>query len=227
MASKPLKTKLSRRNALAAAALVLLPASAKAGVLYPNGYGYVDGSNTTWDGTTSFSALSADSQPDISGTVDWEVFTPAGYAAAFPTSTYVPTAGEYVYAYQAFNVGPAPLSSFSVTILTSGLADNIGSFQTATPAGQDGPITQTLGGESANWTMKVPAGDASWALTYSSPYPPTNLFGSLVDDGNSAFVIPLPSPNPNANTPEPSVVGMMMIAGASALIRRRGCKATI
>lgn len=222
---QPRRSSLARKSALWAAALVLLPVAADAGLLLNNPAAYVDGSNVTWTGTTAFSVNNLDNSPDLQGTVDWSVFAPGHFPYA--ANGYTPTTGEYTYAYQVFESGPAPVSSFSVALLAA--ADNIGNFTLATAVPTDPVLGEAISPLSnAKWTMKVlgtaddpPTGDASYGLAFSSPIPPQDLFGSLVDDGNAAFVIPLPSPNANFSFPEPASLSLVMAAGGASLLRRR------
>lgn len=168
-------------------------------------------------GSTSFASGS------LTGYVDYAVFLPddwPGYAG------YTPTPGEVVYTYQVYVTGTAPLSSLDVGI-DNQPADNIGSFTDGD--GTDAPIAAFLnpGGPGpqtdAEWDFAgILQGNASIGLAYSSPNLPQDFFGSVLDTGQSAFVIPLPSPGPEA-IPEPStlVLAGLGIVGLICMGRRR------
>jgi len=66
-----------------------------------------------WRGTTPY-----DSRAGLAGTVDWAVFGPWDFTTAFPDSSYTPSAGELVYAYQIPSMGanaPTSLAIFNTT----------------------------------------------------------------------------------------------------------------
>jgi hypothetical protein len=150
----------------------------------------------------------------------------------------VPTPGEFVYTYQVFEVGPAPLSNLSVSLET--IADNIGWF-TGNNAGNglvDGDVPaasyffpDAFTPTSANWDFSPgvspnilnPDG-STMGLAFSSPYGPKHLDGSVVNGGGFALVIPLPSPDPEF-IPEPSSLVLasfgLILFGVHWLRRRR------
>jgi len=147
------------------------------------------------------------------GTVDYAVYTYAAFQAEWAGLGYVATPGEDVYVYQVL---PDPasfvVSHLSVKIVNP--ADNVGNFALG---GGVAPSTESLGlggPPSADYFFgnSVPAGGASSALAFSSPFAPILLFGSVVDHGTSAFVIPLPSPGTQF-IPEPATI-VLVIAGA-------------
>jgi len=188
------------RSSWCAAILVLIISSwSEAGTLFSTG-----------GGSTPFTFGT------LSGTVDYHVYAPG----TFPFSGgYAPTAGEFVYAYQVFVTGAAPLSSFELII--PGPADNIGNF---TDLGGTAPLSQALGGipQTAKWTFPgIPTNGFSRGLAFSSSQPPVDSLGTTVDTGQSAFVIPLPEPG-SPNVPEPATMGL--VAGAMLLGLRRRVK---
>jgi len=184
-----------------------LVSQASAGVLDGYAGAYNDGS-VTWTGSAPFS------QGTLVGYVDYAVFGPG----QFPFAGYTPTVGELTYVYQVFETGSAPLSSFSVTL--SDLADSIGSFNGL--AGMAPNSGVLVSGISANWTFAgIVQGSNSEGLVFSSIRKPQNLFGSVVDTGQSGYAIPLPSPS-NVSIPEPtSILIALGMSFGLPLIRRR------
>ena len=169
-------------------------------------------------GTTTFN-----NGVGLSGTVDYAVYTYAAFQAEWGGLGYAPTPGEDVYTYQVFtNPTSVDVSHLSVKIVNP--ADNIGNFALG---GGQAPSTASLGLGGPPiadyfFATPVPTGGSSSGLAFSSPFAPILLFGSVVDHGTSAFVIPLPSPG-TVPIPEPSTV-VLVIAGAlfglPAAIRR-------
>jgi hypothetical protein len=180
----------------------VLTAGARAGVLnnHPNAIPGFTGSTPFASGT-------------LTGFVDYAVFQPGN----FPFAGYIPTPGQATYAYQVFITGTAPLASFSVALTDA--ANNIGSFNDL-PG--DPPTSASITPlVSADWTFAgVLQGGNTRGLAFSSPKLPINLFGSVVDTGQSAFVIPLPSPGP-VDVPEPAAAGIVLIGVVVAAARRR------
>jgi hypothetical protein len=165
-----------------------------------------------------FGALSSGSTPfdngvTLKGYVDWAVYNPGG----FPYGGYTPTAGELSYAYQIFVTGSAPVSSFELVLTDP--ADNIGNFSLA---GGMAPTSQNLTSmTSAKWTFSgIPNGGNSNGLSFSSPRLPQSLFATVVDTGQSTWVIPLPSPGPNG-IPEPATLGLAAMGCLMLGLRRR------
>lgn len=167
----------------------------------------------------AFTGSTPFSSGTLSGFVDYAVFLPGdwpGYAG------YAPTPGEVVYTYQVTVTGTAPVSSLAVGIDPPNPADNIGSFLDG--YGTDAPTAALLSGppDTAEWDFAgITTGNASIGLAYSSPNLPQDFFGSVVDTGQFAFVIPLPSPGP-VPIPEPGSLILAAMAGVGLLwIRRR------
>jgi hypothetical protein len=139
----------------------------------------------------------------LTGYIEYAVFAPDTFPTGVGQFTgYTPTAGEYVYLYQAFVTGSAPLSGFSVEVNPS--VDNIGVFTGLGVSGQSPTASYffpILSPTSANWDFSgVTENDSSIGLAYSSPYGPIMLAGSTIDDGTIAEVPSLPSPAPEPGT---------------------------
>jgi len=190
---------------LAILALLLSTQVFAAGPLFnhPN----AGGPPPVYTGSTPFA------QGTLSGYVDYAVFNPG----QFPYSGYTPTAGELTYAYQITVTGSAPLSSFEV--LLSNPADHIGHFN---DIGTVAPNSEVLlPNTSAKWTFAgIPGGASSMGLAFSSPTVPELAFGSVVDTGQSAYVIPLPTPS-SLFVPEPASLGLVAFGSLLLALRRR------
>ena len=223
------------KTCLLACAVSCCAATASAGVLSGFAGALLSGS-TPYQGYADYPFNTIPT--NLTGYIDYAVFSPG----SFPTglgqfSGYTPTAGQFVYTYQLFETGTAPVSNLSVTLWALALANNIGSFSGLGVSGQS-PIAVTgsyffpdnITPTSANWdfapgvaiSLLNPAGSTS-GLAFSSPYGPIMLDGGAIDDGSFAVVIPLPSP-----APEPSTL-MFWSCGivfcAVRWLRRRGHKA--
>ena len=171
---------------------------------------YVDG--FAWRGSTTYANAFG-----LSGFVDWAVWAPG----TFPSfAGYVPTAGEYVYTYQAAEEGSAALTSLFVSL--DNAADNIGYFSGDAGFG-------LVDGMAPDFSQILPANQAEWywfsgiatdarskGLAFSSPNPPMFSDGTLIDHGTFAFVIPVPSPG-GPVIPEPSTF-VLGACGASLFV---------
>lgn len=194
-------------------------AAALEGPLATNPNAYTDSNNVQWHGSTDFdddgdaSGLEGDG---LEGNVDWAVFTSAVFNSEFPGAGYVPPAGQMVFTYQINVAGTAPLSSLSVGI-DNEPTGSIGSFSGGGVTGVD-PVGKSLSPVSANFSFlgeSIPIGSSSSGLAYSSPNVPKNFFGSVIDGGSSAIVVPLPTPSSTAYVPEPSTA---VLAGLALLL---------
>ena len=222
---------LVMRPAKTASLIVLLlisfsSAPILAGPLATHPSAYFDGF-VTWRGSTDFDddgnivVLEGDG---LEGSVDWAVFTKAAFDAAFPASGYSPPAGEFAYTYQANVAGLAAGTLLSVALDPLQPVGTIGSFSGGGVTGV-APASTTFGGGgfSADFSFAggaIPIGSSSEGLVFSSSNPPMSFFGSFVNGGSSAFVIPLPSPAPVA-IPEPGT-GLLAALGILllGLVRR-------
>ena len=177
-----------------------------------------------WHSTASYSNTHG-----LVGTIDYAVWAPG----TFPVGNfgpYVPTPGDFVYTYQAFETGTADLSQVGITL--TGPADllNIGDFVGNNGFGVvagDPSISAFINAfDSANWLFDgVVSGHSTDGLAFSSPNGPIWATARNVDDGTIAFAIPIPSPMPN-NVPEPATLTLAS-CGLAVLVfhclrRRRG-----
>jgi hypothetical protein len=192
------------------AALALSTSSALAGALATDATAYIDGSLVQWSGSTHFVDV------NLEGDVDWAVYAPNTFPGSF--SGYSAPADKFIYTYQVFVTGSAPLSSLSVALEAD--ADTIGTFSRDTfPDSLDVlgvtpsdvyivyfPLPTTP--QSANWDFNSPTmvtGESSMGLVFASPWGPKELDGLTLDDGEIAVVVPLPSPEAG-NIPEPATL---------------------
>lgn len=165
-------------------------------------------------GTFSSGSTPFDNGGTLKGFVDWAVFNPG----TFPYAGYTPTAGELSYAYQIFVTGAAPVSSFELVLTDP--ADTIGSFNDLGGVAPSSQILNPL--TSAKWTFPgIPQNDKSYGLAFSSSRIPQSLFATVVDTGQSTWVIPLPSPGSNS-IPEPATLGLAAMGCLMLGLRRRG-----
>ncbi len=171
-----------------------------------------------WAGTTYFdfdgNPVPQGDGDDLEGYVEWVVYDVGSFPLGY--SGYVPTSGELVYAYQAFVTGSVanPVTSVDVAVTSGNPKNNIGSFSGGGVTG-DAPTGAQWLALYADWDFDgIASGSSSEGLAFSSPNVPENLFGSVVDGGQSAYVIPLPSPSADA-IPEPSTLVMLVLAAGS------------
>lgn len=176
-----------------------------------------------WHGTTPFQGVDPDNgnaPTDLYGYVEWAVYAPNTFPVGF--LGYAAPANEFVYAYQAFVVGPAPLSSLTIDLLNP--AGSIGTFSGNGVSGDPTILDFLIPFNSANWLFDgVLQGGSSTGLAFSSPYIPMLLSGTVINHGSAAGVIPVPSPDSEL-IPEPSsfvLAGMGLIALGYHVRRRR------
>lgn len=216
------------RLSLLSSVAAFCAATALAGPLATDPAAFIDGSLFQWHGNTPFQSVE---EASLNGSVDWAVYAPGAFPAGY--LGYIPTPGEFVYAYQVQEDGTAPLSNLSVTLET--IADNISFFNgnggngvvTGQNPSQESFFPDNITPTSANWDFTegtLNNGNWSSGLAFSSPYGPKNLDGSVVNGGGFAYVIPLPSPDPEF-VPEPSSFVLasfgLILFGVHWLRRRR------
>jgi hypothetical protein len=192
------------------AAIGFLASPAFAGLLTTGAYN--DGS-TTWSGSTPFTSAE---EPGLNGYVDWVVYA----ADSFPYAgtSYTPTAGELVYAYQIVNTGTVAISQYKV-YLDNDKEDNHGTFSAT---GVTGSVPLASSGmvlaESAWWDFGgIAAGASSQGMVFSSPNKPQDYSSYTVNHGGFAYVEPVPAPSSDP-IPEPSVlVSLLTVLGSWAM----------
>lgn len=224
---KSMQTNLVTAAVVALVAAWVLPVQASELLDSGSSYAYIagpTGSGPGLDGAWYGSSPYADSS--LNGTVDWAVFTPTQFSAAFPGSSFVPTPNELVYAYQVVNNGTSDASQMSMTLFSS--ADNIGSFSNlAGTAPSSEAIVEPSPVGSATWSFDpttIPGnGNSSVGLAYSSPYAPASIFGAaLIDSGLQASTettVVTPSQT-LAGVPEPSALILLAVAAILMWLRR-------
>ena len=206
---------MSVRSLVAALALtVLLAGSASGGILLDNPHAWYDPSiGASWTGSTVLD------NGTLTGTVEWAVFGPGHY----PGGGYTPDPNEFVYAYQIFSSGSAPVTQITVDMIEANKAVNIADDPVY------GPGTAPWGGwfgapppelQTANWGFDgLSAGDHSDILVYSSVNMPVwDYLAYIVDDGTSAMG---DVPTPSNFIPEPATVGLLVLGAAIGWMKRR------
>lgn len=210
-------------------AVIFTAQSAVSGPLATHPDAFFDGS-VTWHGSTAFDS---DGNPavlegdDLEGSVDWAVFTKTAFDNAFPASGYSPPAGQLAYTFQVNVGGVTDVSRLAVGI-DSEPTGTIGSFSGGGVSGI-APVSSSLLPNTTSTTSAefsfvgttIPVGSSSAGLAFSSRRIPEDFFGSVIDGGLTALVIPLPSPS-SVNIPEPSTV--VLAAVALALMGWRYCR---
>jgi hypothetical protein len=183
-----------RRLALITTAVLFASAAvSEAGPLATDG-------TSIWHASTTFGS-GADY---LQGHVDYAVYGPGTLPAGFaPVGAYVPTPGEYLYTYQVYVTGTAPLSE--MTVFFDNAADNIGAFTATGVSGGPATSATLFSALYADWTFSIPTGSQSVGVAFSSPMYPTAALGTVVDHGTSQLVIPLPVPSDHL-IPEPSTL---------------------
>ena len=208
------------RTLLAAvAATLLLAGSAWAGLLANHPLAYTDPGGVTWHGSTPMA------NGNLSADVDWAVFAPGVYIVAFPGTGYAPAADQFVYAYQIFSTGAAPVTQLAVNMIESNEANNIGDDPVALAGvapwiawfGAPPPDLQT-----ANWAFEgLVGGQNSDGLVYASVNMPVwDHAAIIVDEGLFAIG---PVATPSDVIPEPATIGLLAsgLVISVALRRRR------
>ena len=169
------------------------------------------------EGTASFDG--SPGNPDLTGNIDFAVFTAADFTALFPTSGYVPTA-ELVYTYQVENTG-----ADDITFEFIALSNPASGISFADIGGDVAPSASFFdGGGNANFSF---AGDpisqfeTSQALVFSSSNLPELIGGGLtVNGGTTAVATPIAVPG-GVEIPEPNSVLIIASAGVLAVFTRR------
>ncbi len=191
--------------------LVLIAAPAMAGpIATDNANSYLG----IWNGSTPYQGYESDNvtPSGLTGYVDWAVYAP-GSAPVGGFDGYSPPSNEYTYVYQAYETGPAPLSSLAVDLDTN-IVDSQSDFSTALVNG-DASNFQAFFLSSlpyvAYWSFDgVVQGNSTDGLVFASPYAPVFTEANTIDDGSVALVLPVPSPAAG-NIPEPSTFVLALL----------------
>ncbi|MGD9722312.1 MAG: PEP-CTERM sorting domain-containing protein [Pirellulales bacterium] len=201
-------------------ALALCAAPALAGPLATAPGVYFDGF-TTWHGSSPYQGYFDPpfntSPSGLSGDIDWAVWAPGTFPGF---AGYTPTLGEYVYTYQLYETGSAPLTQNIVFTINE--ADNIGAFTGDAGFGLiDGVAPDFLDlvpFSSAEWTFfsGVLSGEHTIGLAFSSPNPPEMSGSVQIDDGTFSFaMVPAPGgpviPEPGTFVLASCGLGMMSL----------------
>jgi hypothetical protein len=214
---------LKTLTAAACCIVLICGATAQAGILAVHPFAYNDGlgpSGGAWRGTAPFA------NGDLSGTVDWAVFTANAFNLVFAGGGYVAPAGELVYTHQIFTTDAIPpvvgASGMSIA-LPGNPAGNGGGFSAGGVAGV--PVDLAFADPSiADWSLmfETDAATPSEGLVYSSPNRPQLTGVPVVVDGgvSAATILPLGVPGPDV-VPEPATVVMASIMTVLVLSNRR------
>lgn len=208
----------SRIGVLGLSAAVLLGggAVAEAGLLSANSGGALPG----FTGTQLFDDPAFLGIPglSISANIDFAVFAPGSFNAAFPGQD--PSAGaDYVYAYQIANLDN------NISKLTVGLDgdETLGTVGFVSDAGLIDPVASSFTGSgptSAAWDFdqaSLPSGSSSAILIFTSAQAPELHSSTLLATNSVPNSHDLPSP-----LPEPATLGLMAMGlGIVGFGRRR------
>ncbi|HEX3727956.1 MAG TPA: hypothetical protein VHV08_17010 [Pirellulales bacterium] len=178
-----------------------------------------------WHGSTSYQGYDFNNQPTgLVGYIDWAVYAPGNVPAGLTgIAGWTPTPGEFVYAYQAYETGSAPMTAVAVDLQNP--ADNIGTFLAAGLTGSLSTSSYINPFDSANWTFAgIGAGGMTVGLVFSSPDLPMLDQATTIDD-STGFAIPVPSPSA-MHIPEPGTLtlaslGIFVFGGLRWLRCRR------
>jgi hypothetical protein len=213
-------------------ALAFLAAPAVGGPLAADTNSYLG----IWHSSTPYQGYIDPDPPNddpsgLTGYVDWAVYAPGQFPVGFTgLNGWVPAADEYVYTYQAFETGPAPLTQLIVTIENE--ANNIGEFEGDGGFGDVGGLSAVaadvmavsiIDGAQWFWFAGIEAGFKSYGLAFTSPNPPMLSDATVIDDGTFGFVVPVPSPG-GPVIPEPGTLTLASFGLgvlAYGLVRRR------
>jgi hypothetical protein len=167
---------------------------------------------TTWCGST---VMSSDG---LNATIDYCVYGPGDFS--YPGLGYTPTSGEFVYAYQVFVDPNVEVFKFSVGMLESNEANNIGAFTMTDGVAPDVMYFSGTPVDSATWewTSGLLSGSKSYGLAYSSINAPLWWLGSIQNGGMGAAGI---VPSPSDVIPEPATLGLVLVGAIVGGLRRR------
>jgi hypothetical protein len=196
---------------------LLLAGSALGGLLANHPMAYTDPDGVTWHGSTAMA------NGDLSADVDWAVFAPGVYIAAFPGTGYAPAADQFVYAYQVFSTGAGPVTQMTVNMIESNEANNVGDDPVALAGvapligwfGAPPPDLQT-----ANWAFAgLVGGQNSDGLVYASVNMPLWDHAAYIVNLGTFAVGPVPTPSDVI--PEPATISLLASGLVIGVVLRR------
>lgn len=179
-----------------------LAVSSQAGVLDSN-------PNALTSGTAAF-----DNGNNLSGTVDYAVFTASAFNTAFPAASYVP-GDAYVYAYQVLNGGSDNFSSLVVGITNP--ANTIGTFNIGDIDASLAAFDGSGNAEFQFLSPEIQMGESSYGLVFSAPTLPEPTVG-VITDGGGFLQIDLVAPGV---IPEPATVSLILLTSIALVGRSR------
>jgi hypothetical protein len=152
---------------------------------------------------------------NLSGTIDYAVFTASAFNSAFGGTGYAPT-DAYVYTYQVLNAGSDNFSQLTVGI--SNPASGIGTFSIGAVDVSSALFDGSGNAEYQFLSPSVMTGQSSYGLAFSAPTLPIDSI-AIISDGGGSLQIGLPAPG---IIPEPTSVCLaLMLGGSLAATRRR------
>ena len=169
---------------------------------------------TTWHGSSSY--VGSPVSGGLAGFIDWAVYAPGVFPAGYAgVAGFAPSPGEFLYVYQAYETGPAALTSVSVVL--DNAADNIGNITATGIAGQASISALLLPFDSATWSFSgVAQGTSSDGLAFFSPNAPTYTEATTIDGGAVGLALQVASPS---NVPEPSTLALALCGLLGLAIR--------
>jgi hypothetical protein len=176
---------------------------------YDNNLG--PGTGGRWAGTAPFT-----DGFNLSGTVDFAVFTAQAFNDNFSGLGYAPT-DALVYAYQVFNTGTDVISGQLVGVVND--AQDIGQFDIGDVAASGMAFIPGA----ASWEFTLPPilpGESSWGLSFSSGNIPELGTGLTLDSGSAAFEMGLPTPSA-IPIPEPASILLWCLSSGLIMFFRR------
>ena len=165
-------------------------------------------------GTAAFNAT--DGGVSLLVDVDYAVFEPGAFTGADPSG-----GADYVYAYQAFNIGGGDatvMSGLTVGVVPGLVTPGSAGDDAGYPmAGGISPSLAAVGVDSVLYTFVTPQiapSEYSSVVFFTSPVAPVWGVGSVIDGG-------LSDQQPVPTVPEPTTLGLLGMAGLALLRRRR------
>jgi len=167
---------------------------------------YTDGTSTTWTDTVTWTDV------DLSVAIEYCVNDRVLHGGEL----------QFEYVYQITSLGTSPATSFTVSMLPSNEAVDIGSHQIdpTDVAPWDEAFNPLPPAEpwTAGWSFTdLVAPEVSYALTYWSVNEPLLFLGSVINESHTATGM---IASPSNVIPEPATIGLLTV-GLLSLLRRR------